>query len=126
LSLQREAVRHVRKLKDTGLATYNGRDPASIAVVVIVVALVAILAASVTFIICAETGNAEDGQLCQWAYLLMFLGAQMLVFFFTLLFSYSDDPSFDPLTGEDNSDDVGRGLGFSLLDIGVFEQLEQQ
>jgi hypothetical protein len=55
---RREMARHVRKLEDTGLATYAGRDPATVglaAVVLAGIASVATLAGAVIKVTCAAS-----------------------------------------------------------------------
>ena len=116
LNLQREVVRHARGLEDIGLQTYHGADPATIFTVAIIVAAVAIVAASAALIICAETDTDPDGQLCQWSAFLLYTALATFTFGAIVSFGNLDDP--DKPTGRD-------GPAFGLLNLGALRQLER-
>ena len=69
------AVEHVRKLEDTGLATYTGRDPATFLAVLLVVAAISWVAGSILALACQET---EDEAVCIAAFVTLFIAALAL------------------------------------------------
>ena len=109
----REGVRHARKLEDTGLATYQGREPGIIGFTLM--GLVLLLGAWMAHDMCrAEDATAGDAAAC-WLSMLAFAGV-WLVFglaFFTL--SGGFDPAAQP-----------QGPVGSVVQRAVLKDLEEQ
>ncbi len=69
---------HVRKLEDTGLATYAGRDPATVGIVFAIGVALAVLGTAAQ--IECDQSDQEDEVLCATAFFLLNLAVAVLVF----------------------------------------------
>jgi hypothetical protein len=84
LATNLEGIRHVRKLEDTGLATYVGSDPGSL-LIGLLIAGVVLMSLGVTFdiLFCAHQQPAPVGTpvsgWCTAAHILGFLGVALLI-----------------------------------------------
>lgn len=112
LSCDREAVRHLRGLEDSGLTTYSGSEPATFFLIVLIIAIVAILATSVAIHFCF-TSDSDDSQACQIALMLFVLSLQM---FGLGLVVEPDDPDY--------AGPWRQGSG--ALNHAIFKPLERQ
>jgi hypothetical protein len=103
-ALAHELVRHVRKIEDVGLATYEGGDPATIGTILIIAGVVMIVVGGAIVVYCKSKHKDMDEDECKEGIDLLTLGLFLLVSGAITRAKTGQGPQVVPLQGDSPSD----------------------